>query len=529
MTALTPTAKDAVSASPRTFDDNVIPVCLGSSGGPVNRPGVALANNVITAHHFTGTDPRLGNTRLMACDCKSATDLLCIQACPRGDVVGPDPGTWALMTLEKVGAPTANPRPSNHFRVPHGKMLEPNLPSNEELGWRYWADLSGLGAVTPGLRTVANPVIWSWTRNYGAVTRPAYLDPVGADALRRQDIRRFELRPAWGRPEHCPADFVGALPTRTFRVPLVGGCLRCGKFGTYRKLAADLDGDPRYVAPHLGVGGFLDYATPDVAGIADDADLDVVVATDHGWGMGVGRDRAAVYKKSTHELVGTLFENADRKLAFRSLSVGDVDLVTPLAPGVAISARRAEIRFFDAASYQNLSLLAMRGVNLDSGLTYRSTLHIVGGQELVGPVVAAAYRELDDAYYILSRGDGKVRLHRVSVAHAVEAVYTWNDLDAGAMADLSSDEDGHLAVTRRGPSGFQVVVFRVDPTQLTPTVVSHVSGSGPLALGAAVSPEGVWLDRPGPHADRSYPFAQVGEPDIVYHDVQGTAWTSLFQ
>jgi hypothetical protein len=102
MTALTMTAKSAISASTRTFDDNVLPVCLGSSAPAVTRPGTAIANNVITAHHFTGTDPRLGNTRFMVCGCTNAVDQQCLESCPRGNLAVAG-SSWVLMSLEQGG------------------------------------------------------------------------------------------------------------------------------------------------------------------------------------------------------------------------------------------------------------------------------------------------------------------------------------------------------------------------------------------------------------------------------------------
>jgi len=534
LAAVSVTQKAAVSASPRTFHDRILPVCLGSSLTPVNRIGTALANNVFVAHSFVGGETRLGNTRFMACPCAQEIDDACLAVCPRGDVISAPP-TWTMMTLEEGGGPRANPVATDHHRVPSGKNLGPASPSNHELGWRYWNDLPGLGNVAPGYTIVARPMLWSWTKNYGTSSRPNYSDPVPVPdqqlLKRRQDLVRHnleEVQPVYARIEHCAADFVGVLPARTDHIPRLGTCQRCGGVATFRKLPVDLDEDPRYLASHAGVQKFSSVATPEVVGLFDDADLAIVVATDHGWESGTSVDRGAVYKVSSHELVGTLYVDASRRLAFRALSVSDTDLSAPLAPGVAMSAKRAEVRFFDAPSYHNLSMLAMRGVNLDSGMVYRSTLHFVG-EPLVGPVVSAAYRDIDDSYFVLSRGAGKVALHRVGPSYAVERVALWSDASTATGADLSADEDGLLAITSRNASGFAVVVLSVDPYNLASSVIAHISGSGPLALGAAIGPEGFWLDRPGAHEEHSYPYTQVGEPNVTYHNVQGTAWTGIFQ
>jgi len=58
--------------------------------------------------------------------------------------------------------------------------------------------------------------------------------------------------------------------------------------------------------------------------------------------------------------------------------------------------------------------------------------------------------------------------------------------------------------------------------------VTYLSGTGPLAIGAAVTPEGLLLSRAGPTAESLLPFVQEGQSDVVYHSVGDAAWQGLF-
>jgi hypothetical protein len=113
------------------------------------------------------------------------------------------------------------------------------------------------------------------------------------------------------------------------------------------------------------------------------------------------------------------------------------------------------------------------------------------------------------------------------VAIPAPHVATWVDGGAATGVDVSTSDEGWLAVTSRGPSSFQVDVLVVE-FGLVKHVVTHISGAGPLALGAMVTPEGLVLERPGRTTDRSYGFSQDGG-DMTYHDTSGTSWQGIFQ
>ena len=152
----------------------------------------------------------------------------------------------------------------------------------------------------------------------------------------------------------------------------------------------------------------------------------------------------------------------------------------------------------------------------------------MGTEAIVGTLVSAAYRDQDDAYFLLSRGSGKVSLYRVSSALVVEPVLDFADTNLALGAELSISDEGLLAITRLGQDAFAVVVLNVG-LGLAAQPVTYLSGTGPLAIGAVVTPEGLLLSRAGPTAERLVPFVQEGQSDVVYHSVEDAAWQGLFQ
>jgi len=151
----------------------------------------------------------------------------------------------------------------------------------------------------------------------------------------------------------------------------------------------------------------------------------------------------------------------------------------------------------------------------------------VGTENIAGTLVSAAYRDQDDAYFLLSRGSGKVNLYRVSTSLVVEPVLDFADANLALGAELSISDEGLLAITRAGQDAF-AVVLNVG-LGLAAQPVTYLSGAGPLAIGAVVTPEGLLLSRAGPTAERLVPFVQEGQSDLMYHSVGDASWQGLFQ
>jgi len=535
MMAIQESGLSLTDTSPRMGMRPVYGVCYHSTSGSEMAP--LAANNVVTAQSFTGGDVQLGNSRLLMCHC-SATDAesdSCLRRCPRGNIKEPSLEIWRKPTM-KDGAANANVPygsgmvPSTHVKVP-GSGSNGVPPSNRDLAWQYWTDLSLPAAVPPYTAALVKPLVWSWTRNY-AVSRPDPLSSPTTDEprlARRQDLYRFSLRE---RPQPrfdvCPQVLAGLLPRRAERIPTIdGGCLRCGKVATYRKPHVDLPIEAQYLAPHAGARPFSEVATPELEALLDDPDLGFVAATDTGAGVRPEVDRGAVYKLSDHTLVGTIALRSDGKLGFRALSVSEPFLADGFGPGVAMSAARNEVAFFDAYSFYNFDKPAVRLVNLAQGYVARLPI-VAAGRPFAGPVVSAAYRERDDAYFTLSRGGGKIRLHRLGRNLALQMVAEWADGGTADYADISVSDEGLVAVTSRAHTSFQVVGFTVD-SDLRVQAISHISGVNGLAIGALITPEGFVLERPGIGSDRAYPFDRHGEPDVVYHEIGGEQWRTIFE
>ncbi len=376
--------------------------------------------------------------------------------------------------------------------------------------------------VTP----ISSPLVWSWVKNFASVA-PAVTDAESEplQLRRRQDMQRLKLvESTLPYVEPCLAP---VLPYRTERIPNVTDCLKCGWVATFRKPDYTVYPVVEYIAPHAGVRPMTSpLVAPELLSMLENPNYGFVVATDTGSGAETTADRGAVYEKDTHALVATLYRD-DRTLKVRMLAVSDPDLMPGAGGGVAMSAKRNEVTFFDAQSYLNLDHLAMRRVSLDLGYSSRHELALVG-TPLAGPVVSAAYRDLDDSYFILSRGGNKVALHQVDRTMATKLVAEWSDNGSATAADLTISEEGVVAVTRRSAQHYGVFVFAVDPG-LQVERVAYLTGNEPLALPAMITPEGLLLERGGPSVDAVVPLTQEGQSSVTYVDPTLATFEGLFQ
>ncbi len=560
VTALTTNlrGKTHSAPNPRTKPQHYRITCPGAAIEEGDRDAPAEANNVLLAQSFVGGAKQLGNTRMAACDCpKEVEDGECLSLnCLRG-AIETAPAAWVWLHADAVdiaGAPPAtvpshpNPTysnlafvlPSTHENAALAATFLPDplvrRPGNRELGWRYWSDLLNLPPVAynddPNV-LVAKPLLWSWVRNFGE-TRPAYHTDESSPGARklRQDVSRLPLRELLRQnelTEICSTPFINTLPDRVVPIPRVTPCYQCGFVGTFVKPKPEADPIVHYVAPHAGVLPLADLATPKAASVLDDPTLGIVTATDKGVGVDGGADRAVVYNLGNHSVVGTLFRNTSDQLAFRDLEVSDSAVLASPSPAVAMSAKRNEVAFFDAPSEADPSQLAMRTVDLTYGESRRYNL--IGAASIVGTIVSAAYREQDDSYFLLTRGEDKVSLYRVYTNLAVQLVLDFADAGTATAAELTVSDEGILAITSLRETSFAVVALAVD-ANLAVSPVSHVSGTGPVAMGALVTPEGLFLARAGATTERVYPFEEQGEPfqdGVSYQALSSGAWTELFQ
>lgn len=200
--------------------------------------------------------------------------------------------------------------------------------------------------------------------------------------------------------------------------------------------------------------------TNEVINILMDDTLVTDSATDLGTGITDGSDRGVVFKASTHELVGTLFTGLDGKLAFREVLSSPLMPLPSFTHAEGVSARRKTAAFFDSSAPDDFDQLGLREVSMVTGLELNSTLYMPIGHA-PGTITSATYRDIDDSYFILNREPGQLNLYRIAPNSAVRLVVSFND-DGTGEADVTSDEDGLLAVTRRGTSSFATLVLGVN-------------------------------------------------------------------
>lgn len=537
---------DTLNSTRPQYNRTVSHVCWGGSSPS---PGEAIpeANNVIALSSFVGAAAVEGNTRMAFCRCPPAlSEQLCLQSCDRGGVVDlPVAGGWQPMTLQDPSSGSLLTTPPN--AVVGGGLLSTNhpkaspdapgaprpAPSIRELGWRYWTDFDTAELPThasnPGITatTISTPLVWSWVRNY-ATTRPALsAAPTNlGDVRRRQDIRRLALveRTTTGY-DICQQLKEGVLPAATAKIPNMSGCHRCGTTATFRKPLVVADPVPKYIAPHAGVRPAADVLDQALVSYLENPAFAIVTATDKGQGLDSSADRAVIVNKATHEIVAAVYPDSGL-LKVRSLAISEATLMPGFGPGAAMSARRNEVAFFDAPSPNNMGALAMRRVSLDLGYGSNNEL-MFPGAGLAGPVVSAAYRDSDDSYYILSRGSGKVALHRVDPSLATRLVAEWSDNGTAQDVDLTINDEGLFAVTRRDAQAFRVYVFGVGH-DLSLAYVANVSGAEPLAMGADLIPEGLRLERAGLPTDEIAGFTD-GPVPVYYGTPNATTFAGLFQ
>lgn len=549
-------------ANPRAKQRTITVTCPGGQSGVVDRVTGPYTNNIVLTQSFVGGETEVdvngttekvpteyhGNTRLQQCQCApTLTHLACAQSCGRGSVSSlPNTDRWRRFTANGIGRDIQTQAPEGYvgsherfapLRFPSAlnRQGAVALPENVELGWRYWNDLSLPDSVyTTEAQKMAVVALWSWVKNYTPPASPLPSAGGGTTAsdrlLRRQDLKVIsflEDLPLTGQ-ESCVSAYVGVLPARTEKIPNMTGCHKCGVVAWYRKFATATDAGDHYIAAHSGVLPFASVATAAVQALMGDSNVGFAVATDLGSSADAVEGRAAVYNKATHALLGSLYRDGDGKLALQAVSAGADHLQATPSEAIAVSSKRNEVAFFDALSYGNYDYAAVREVNLTNGIETRTPLYFPSsyGAAQIGQIVSAAYRAYDDSYFILVRRSATVDLFRFDRRSALQLVKSFADSGTG-VPEVTTDEDGRIAVSRRG-AGFAAVVLDVS-YDLVVTPRAHLSGTEALAAAPTLTPEGLYLDRGGISSDTVVPLQQAGVPGINVHDIPGGSWQGIFQ
>lgn len=539
------------TAEVKTYDSPVVPntrrreqvvttLCPGQGGSTATIQAAPEVNNVINTESFTGSGiPVYGNTRMLFCNCSTLTsDQNCVQSeCTRGNVLQPPEG-WHEMSLDRVETGT----PGSTLGFTNDRFVSSKRPNTfstispvpvRELGWRYWQDLS-INPINYTLAAeVVRPLIWAWVKNYDQFAYPSF----AADATlstdttaikRRQDVFRFSLvermRPT--KSEWCPQTFMGHLPTRNHRIPNLDGCERCGAIARFRRPDHGLTLATEYVAPHASVRDAATRMSPQLIAMLDESDVAADSATDRGTGILDGSDRGILFKKSTHETIGTMYMGLDGRLSFRELSTSPLSLLPSPSHAVAVSAIRREVAFMDSVSETlGPDYIALRKISLVTGFEMNSPVVFPPGHNY-GTITSLAYRDIDDSYFFVNRVVGKLELYRFDASNAVQLVHSFDD-DGVGEADITFDENGYLAISRRSVGSFAVVVLGVE-TDLAVHAHAYLTGQESLAGPPTLTREGLVLDRPGRSSDRVVPLEVGEEPGLTYVSLANNSWHNLF-
>lgn len=493
-------------------------------------------DNVLSATSFVGGDETVrGRTRIAYCDCDGLpkSELAqCLGTVCQRPTIEVLSSAWATPSLldAQSGVGTQNPIATRHVARAPNPTSRP-APEIRGLTWEYWIDFWWkMYQPQFGTNPIAETVVWSFTESYGP-TLPPLGSPITQPlrARRRQSVAHVSLSETWvqNSPRTCPQADAGVLVERGHRIPRFGDCPMCGPVGTLRIPQLGMDRMLEYVTPFGPVRSAPQVMTAQLAGLLADPDIGVATAMDALIEPGA---LATVYRRSTHDVVGTIALDATGMLALTELAVPANNVIPVSAPDVAaMSAARQEIAFFDTFAYENHDLLAMRTVDLATTVELRSTMMPLTALD-GGQVVGAGYRERDDAYFVLVHAPGKVRLLRLAKNLVLAEVARLDVADDQIELDLHIGEDGTLAITRRGAQDFAVAVIDVDASTLATTGLAYITGNGRLSLGATVIPHGLVLEKMTARGPLEViPLAGQGDENIQYHPFANDEWKAMFQ
>jgi V8-like Glu-specific endopeptidase len=407
--------------------------------------------------------------RVMRCPCtlsKAQCDAN-IALCGRGDVRTPT-GLWSAAKLVQNGVvataagSTDGLIPQKHYNI-DSIIVNQSPESERSYAWAYWTEP---GITVPAIPSATATTIWqgyhwTWVKSFGTTLQTVGTVSDPANAVLRQSINT--MVPVTVR-ERAPAYTYRVCNTfkrRYLRLPprprIVGDVLRGDVFVDVEQFGPT-DAWREFVSDMPPAGALRDINATVANEISDDSKVRIVVADDKPL-VSTGY-RAAVVQIDTGDLIDRLrYDTAGRLVNV----VPTASTTRPKALGaLAVSARRQELRAFsrEAAS----GFMEVRAIGLD-GLGDRTELLDFKPRN----PVAAAYRTLDDAYYILDEGPTSMRLLRVNANRQVDVMASWprsNTTTGIERYTLTASEDGSLTLTRAGQllAGACGVVLSPDST-----------------------------------------------------------------
>jgi hypothetical protein len=480
-------------------------------------PPDEMTNTVsLQAFHGLVGDIITGNTRVLFCRC-SDLDTVCRTKCPRVSITSPSTAVWRPTSLvNRANGTDFTPRPVPLVQRPYpgfgkatfssirpfrtGILLNLPKPRTVDIGWRYWLDYAAgdLPAVQPGTVIVDRPLLWAWTKNYQDGAAAPAVDGAETslfDLKRRQHIAQVNLKEVTSPPpvrDKCdPPTFPPIAKERM--LPFDKSCPMCGRVA-WAKFPST--GAPIYRQPRT-VGRALSEALADSATLAavSNPSYTTLAATDTVRALpasGIER-RGVVFDLSSHAVTGALSIQGG-KVKLEPKSILAPTAMVYRAPA-AFSALRQELVFFDANDEDGFPM--MRAIDLE---TDQVTLKHIVGQIHLADILAVAYREEDDSYFVLDRtstltsaASGKIRLFRLAPGLVPELVAFFPDHHVHSNYGLTVSEYGLVAVTGWSASSFGVATLDVRP-DLSVGPVTYLTGNRSLKHAADVSLEGILVD-----------------------------------
>ncbi|CAN5683225.1 hypothetical protein BH09MYX1_BH09MYX1_56800 [soil metagenome] len=473
-----------------------------------------IIENGVQGEAAANKQKELGWSRTMRCACSSSqSPAQCYASgCVHSSASAGFGASWQTMTIDDRATSSAITNSSAEFPTEYWSVRASNggQAFTRTLGWRYWADMSGLPSTTwhpdpnaPSDTTKSQPqtifdgLMWSWVKNFDVTTRPSVATIFGTTAQQnlRQSVspQRIAVREQGSPDQNGPSCVIGYKPKIW---PFEGECPMCRT--SY--LGIDVSDPSPWSSATFHLAGMgskpaSSIISQDVASDIVSSSYEVALAGDvvGSWG---GTVAGATVNVATHAVLRKIVRSAQGtySLTNGSSTTGTGALV------MAVSGRRQELTFFADTTGGGANYVRI----YDFDLNATRTAQLLGPVALVAPQ-AATYRGEDDSYYVLDAATyagtttPSMRLVRISRGQTTEIVWEWDRNGNSTRTRLSTGTDGSVVVSCDGRRTFTIGELWFDEFRSgsRTTYLRQIwTGSGDLAAPALRNLAGLfyWVD-----------------------------------
>lgn len=422
-----------------------------------------------------------GSTRPLACDCPAGQANFCrnhpTKKCNRTGGSADAGSNWIQMTMRDPN-PAYNPAldltratdSKGHKYVASFHSSDRNQTQRDAVwGWAYWSDLTNL---TPTATLIASGAsdytafegtVWTFVHKKNTtgigLYPPFSMDATGNEL--RNVLRHIKVNEAIYEVPYCSPRW------KTREWLKFRDCPQCGMGLVAKKVDPLINPDPSIenIAPGVSRHSIAARFTLAAQEYMVDEEYAIAWAPD-----------------SQGNLLGAAFASTGWLSAvFRSTPDGLIDATpqsadAPFAGVRALSSTHGEILGFVGRS----TLYPKGGVRrFNSKLTQSGAWNVIGTVELYEPL-AAIYAEGDDAYYVLDRAEGHVRLLRMDRTYAADVMGDWPATGTYDHYALTMSEGGNVVVSSWGAEAYAAVEFELHPYQsphLKPVALRRATGT----------------------------------------------------